>query len=433
VRLRGDALRLRDGLLAGAPAGEIAAERGAHLILVTLFLHPIFVPHARRVSSSYFAAGDARLRRRVSAALPPKSGARLANWFQKPVSVNRVGDSRERIAAPAPPLAPLDSRGPVGGRYTPHGRLPATLRSRGAWYPRPVRRIFAVIVVATAALGVATASGSSASQPLERVTVISDSVAASIAYNTVARTVLASGIDLDLQLAPCRRLVGESCPHGDVRPPALVVLVPTIKLGTTVIVIVGYNDYEDTFAASVEAALQALDKGGAKRILWLTMRAERQSYLHMNDLIREAAAHHPEVSIVEWNLYSRSHPEWFQPDGIHLVPIGTQALATFLHLTLDKLGLVAPQPPSALTIVTKSLPPGRIGHPYSTRLAAAGGGPPIRWVRSAGAIPTGLHLRSDGSLTGNPRVAGRRLITLLASDATGLSATRRFTIAVLPR
>ncbi len=154
-----------------------------------------------------------------------------------------------------------------------------------------------MIVVAAAVVGAATARGGSAQAPLERVTVISDSIASSIAYNTPARTILANGIDLDLQLAQCRRLVGESCPHKDVRPPTLVDLVPTIELGTTAIVIVGYNDYEDTFAASVEAALQALDKGGAKRILWLTMRAERQSYLHMNDIIREAATRHPEVTV----------------------------------------------------------------------------------------------------------------------------------------
>jgi hypothetical protein len=289
-----------------------------------------------------------------------------------------------------------------------------------------------VIAVAAAVIGAAAARGGSTPAPLEHVTVISDSIAASIGYNTTARTVLGSGIDLDLQLAPCRRLVGESCPHGDVRPPSLVDLVPTIKLGPTVIVILGYNDFEDTFATSIEAALQALDKAGAKRILWLTLRAERQSYLRMNDVIREVAARHPEVTVVDWNVYSRSHPDWFQPDGLHLLPAGTRALATFLHLTLDKLGLVAPPPPSPLTIVTKSLPVARIGRPYSVRLAASGGAPPIRWTRTRGAIPAGLHLASDGSLTGRPRVAGRRLVTLLASDATGLLATHRFTIAVLP-
>jgi hypothetical protein len=295
-----------------------------------------------------------------------------------------------------------------------------------------VRRTFAAIVVAAAVLGAAAAHATSTGPPLERVTVISDSIAASIQYNRTAQQILSNGIDLDLELAPCRRLVGDSCPHDGVRPPTLVDLVPTLHLGPTVAVIIGYNDHEDTFAASVEAALQTLDKAGAKRILWFTIRAERQSYLHMNDVLRDVATRHPEVTVLDWNVYSRSHPDWFQADGLHLLPIGTAALATFLHDSLDQLGLVAPPPPGALVIATKKVPAARVGHRYAARLTAIGGTAPIRWQKTAGSLPDGLHLGRNGSLTGTPLRSGKRHFTLLATDDAGMTAIHLYTLVVRP-
>ncbi len=49
---------------------------------------------------------------------------------------------------------------------------------------------------------------------------------------------------------------------------------------------------------------------------------------------------HPTLTVVDWNLYSRSHPDWFQPDGLHLTDVGAIAMATLLHRSLDELGLV---------------------------------------------------------------------------------------------
>ena len=35
----------------------------------------------------------------------------------------------------------------------------------------------------------------------------------------------------------------------------------------------------------------------------------------MNADIVAAAQKHPELEVIDWNVYSRSHPEWFQNDG----------------------------------------------------------------------------------------------------------------------
>ena len=190
------------------------------------------------------------------------------------------------------------------------------------------------------------------------------------------------------------------------RPPTLVDLLPTIQVGSTVVVEVGYNDWEDSFADSVETSLQALRKAGAKRVLWLTLRADRTSYLSMNDVIRAAATRHPEMTVVDWNLFSRSHPDWFQDDGLHLDSVGALMMATLIHRSLDDLGLVEAPPVAKLAITTKALPAARVGRAYKARLTASGGSRPIVWTVKAGALPAGLRLTRDGWLRGTPKAAG---------------------------
>ena len=290
-----------------------------------------------------------------------------------------------------------------------------------------------VALLVAAVLGTSAGQAGSGTASLERVTFIGDSIASVISYDAPSKKVLGNGIDLDLQLAVCRRLVGESCPYQGVRPLSLVDLVPTIKVGSTVVVEVGYNDFEDPFADSVEASLQALKKAGAQRILWLTLRADRTSYLSMNDVIRAAATRHPEMTVVDWNLFSRSHPDWFQDDGLHLDDVGALMMATLIHRSLDQLGLVAAAPVAKLAITTKTLPAARVGRAYKTRLIASGGKRPIVWTVKAGTLPAGLRLTRDGWLRGTPKAAGKPTATLRATDSSRQTAIRRFVLAVRAR
>jgi hypothetical protein len=294
-------------------------------------------------------------------------------------------------------------------------------------------RALLISVLVAAALATTAGQAGSSSTSRERVTFIGDSIASAIAYDQPSKKLLATGIDLDLQLAVCRRLVGDSCPFEGVRPPTLVDLLPTIQLGSTVVVEVGYNDWEDSFADSVETSLQALRKAGAKRVLWLTLRADRTSYLSMNDVIRAAATRHPELTIVDWNLFSRSHPDWFQDDGLHLDSVGALMMATLIHRSLEDLGLVEAPPVAQLAITTKTLPAARVGRAYKARLTASGGTRPIVWTVKAGALPAGLRLTRDGWLRGTPKAAGRPAATLRATDSARHTTARRFVLAVRAR
>jgi peptidoglycan/LPS O-acetylase OafA/YrhL len=41
-----------------------------------------------------------------------------------------------------------------------------------------------------------------------------------------------------------------------------------------------------------------------------------------NALINEIASQYPRVTVIDWNSISEGHPEYFAPDGVHLVPTG---------------------------------------------------------------------------------------------------------------
>ena len=101
-------------------------------------------------------------------------------------------------------------------------------------------------------------------------------------------------------------------------------------------VAVGYNDPEDSYGQDIEDAVTALESEGVKHIFWLTLRAARHPYLTMNDGIQALASRHDDVTVIDWNVYSRSHPDWFQSDGVHLTGAGAQAMATLIHKLADE-------------------------------------------------------------------------------------------------
>ncbi len=174
-----------------------------------------------------------------------------------------------------------------------------------------------------------------------RVTMIGDSVADEISYLGSAQTTLSRGVQLNLQLAACRRLVEASCTVAGVQPTTTLELVSSLgrSLGPDVVVAVGYNDYELVFPNDVLQVLKALRRAGVQHVLWLTLRATRHDYVDMNETLRAIASTDPRLTLVDWNLYSRSHPDWFDSDGLHLTPEGGQAMATLVHTRLVAMGI----------------------------------------------------------------------------------------------
>jgi hypothetical protein len=284
-------------------------------------------------------------------------------------------------------------------------------------------------VVAVAAALVAAASPAAPPDGADnKVTVIGDSVLTSVLWYPAPRSTLQQGLDVDLEVAVCRRLAATSCTFDGVRPPTLVELVAARgrDLGPTVVVVMGYNDREQTFAASVEESVAALRRAGVQRILWATLHAVRHPYVRMNDVLVAASRRHRELTILDWNAYARSHPEWFQNDGIHLYPEGGVALASFLH---DAIIRALSEPPP-LEVGPAALPDGVVGRRYRVRLTATGGTAPYRWAVARGSLPTGLRLDDDGLISGTPTRPARVTVVLVASDSRGRTARLRETLVV---
>lgn len=303
-----------------------------------------------------------------------------------------------------------------------HSRAHASLLRRAA--------TSLLVAAASAALIVSQAPAAGHDSPLLRVTLIADSVSDAIPGDTTALATLEQGIDLQLQIAPCRTIAGVSCPYGNGPPPTVLDVVHQLgtQLGTTVIVEGGYNDPADQFADHVSQALQALHDAGVKNIVWLTLRVvpEDSQYTSMNAALRTTAAADPAVTVVDWDAAAAGHDDWFQPDGIHLFGGGAEALAGLLHSTLVTLG-VAPKP---LLVSTSSLVAAHQHQSYAAALAATGGIAPYRWTCRPG-LPAGLHLLASGRLVGIPR--GRRrsaAITFTVTDAVGSTGTTRLVVRV---
>ena len=312
------------------------------------------------------------------------------------------------------------SRKGTGGCFCRTERQMIRLGSIGA-----VRGVLAFFVVALV-LGASSAQG--AGRDVPHVTLIGDSVADAISNTNSSIAIVRQGVDLDLEVAPCRRVEGIGCPVDGVRPPSVVQLAKAMgsKLGPNVVVSVGYNDFEDQYAQNVEDALDAFKAAGVKHVWWLTLRAAHHPYLNMNDDLAAAAKAHPELSIIDWNVYSRSHTEWFQDDGLHLLHDGADAMATLIHKTLLDDG-VALKP---VQVTTTALPAAHRGKPYAARLQASQGLGPYRWSLLARA-PQGLHLEADGRIIGKPRArAGTYQLQVRVKDAADSFDVRSLTLRI---
>jgi hypothetical protein len=316
----------------------------------------------------------------------------------------------------------------------------------------------ALLLVATgpapAAVGVREKAGAAAllrQGAPPHVTLIGDSVADAL-RTPPGPTIAGQGIDLDLVVEPCRRTEGPGCyAEGYTPPPSAVDVVDQLgaSVGPTIVMMTGYDDFEDQFQQDISDLLKAAEAVGVTRVIWLNLYESRMSYQDMNGMLDAAAAQDPDLTVLDWNAYSRSHPDWFQSDGVHLTPDGEIALATFIHSSLVTLG-IAQQPlpattttttsgtttstppprPAPLAIVTSTLPAARAGLPYQAKLRARGGKPPYRWLRIK-PLPHGIELATDGLVAGIPRTGAASFeLYLKVTDANGRHASRRVLLRV---
>jgi hypothetical protein len=201
------------------------------------------------------------------------------------------------------------------------------------------KRVTAVagVCVVLLVVGVLSSSIASAGAAAKRtvVTVISDSVAASISYVPAAQADLEHGLAVRLDLKVCRRLIEPSCSYQGSAPPTALSAVKSYgsRLGQVLVVDVGYNDSSSGYARGIDEIMRAAVKQGARGVVWVTLREDggyASDYRSINAEIKTATRHWPELIVADWNAYSAGKP-WFGNDGLHLNASGATALARFLR------------------------------------------------------------------------------------------------------
>ncbi|MER8830136.1 putative Ig domain-containing protein [Mesorhizobium sp. M0938] len=84
----------------------------------------------------------------------------------------------------------------------------------------------------------------------------------------------------------------------------------------------------------------------------------------------------------------------------------------------------------AITLTPSSLPGGTGGVAYAQGLSATGGTAPYGFALTSGALPAGLTLAADGSLTGTPSESGSFAVTIEAADALGFTGSASYTLVI---
>jgi hypothetical protein len=281
-----------------------------------------------------------------------------------------------------------------------------------------VRRGLAVLLL----LVTCSAGAIAGPEPKPRVTLIADSVGAALAWDGPAARTFEAGLDADLELKGCRRLATASCAVAGAEPPESA--LETIRrlgrrLGSSVVVDVGYNDYPTVYAPGIEQVLRALKAAHVEHVFWVTLHASRAAYVHTNSAIAGAARRHPELTVIDWNACSARHPDWFAADGLHLTGVGAQGHAACLRdAVLEVLNAIE---------VSLWFPPG-VTSGFHATLRARGGSPPYRFTVRG--LPRGLRATRAGSVEGSLDVRGRFLLHVTVRDAAGRNAAASIPLVI---
>ena len=84
-----------------------------------------------------------------------------------------------------------------------------------------------------------------------------------------------------------------------------------------------------------------------------------------------------------------------------------------------------------VTRVASKLPAATIGVRYRARLGVTGGSAPYRFVLESGALPLGLRLASNGTISGVARgIAARSIFQVLVKDRYGAQGRFTYRLAV---
>lgn len=217
--------------------------------------------------------------------------------------------------------------------------------------PRPATSGLLVALLATALLAPSMAPVAQVSPPphRERLLVIGDSVLAGVLANHALG---------QLQDAlPGWEVVFDAAADRSTAGGADVVLADDPASFDMVIVGLGTNNGWSAKVFAEQARQLLEDLKPVAHVYWLTVhevhRFQRQ-YAAVNFVIRGLADQYANLQAVDWNAFGAQHPEAFYGDGLHLAPVGSKEMATFLATLVNGTNAyLLPRSPSAVTTTTR--------------------------------------------------------------------------------
>ena len=177
--------------------------------------------------------------------------------------------------------------------------------------------------------------------PRRRVLMVGDSTLAGVRDEPAAQR-LFSGFEPVLDAEGCRRLVWPSCwSNTDLRIPNTIeeAILTTPGEVDIVMVMSGYNDWNDPFGSFVDRIMVAARSKGARHVVFLTLATGQRpgssasaiaAYADNTRLLVQAAPRHPDLVVADWRTYIQRSAGWMEPDGVHLERLGAFGLADYL-------------------------------------------------------------------------------------------------------
>ena len=170
--------------------------------------------------------------------------------------------------------------------------------------------------------------------------IIGDSTLAAVENNDAMHAF--TGMDPVYDAKSCRGLGQQSC--GDNPAANTVTTIDRAEgLYDVVVVMGGYDEWYETFAASFEQVVASSRAKGARWVVWLTYTEDvdyvlpdgtpaNESLVNMNQIMRDlvAGGSFPDVLIADWNVYAANTSGWYNDDDVHLSRTGAYGVADFI-------------------------------------------------------------------------------------------------------